>query len=152
MQQVGSNRGSQLGRGREACREAQPGKWPHSHDFQVGLAWLFLQCIAGKEVNPLGWGEFILLYALKNTFLMEPNSLKGERFLPAQTGYGPFKSPGYILQQPRLTEDLAATCVPDEQLVQPSCAQEIRWHAGKNGDIHCFIWMLGQMVDTFSFS
>ena len=56
---------------------------------------------------------------------MEPNALKGERFLPAQTGYGLFKSSSYIPQQPGLTEDLAATCVPGEQLVQPSCAQEI---------------------------
>lgn len=30
---------------------------------------------------------------------MEGNALKGERFLPAQTGYGPFKSLGYVLQQ-----------------------------------------------------
>lgn len=56
---------------------------------------------------------------------MEPSTLKGERFLPAQTGYGPFNSPSYIPQQPGLTADLAATCVPGEHLVLPSHAQEI---------------------------
>jgi len=56
---------------------------------------------------------------------MEPNALKGARFLPAKRVYGPLKSPGYILQQPGLTVGLAATGVPGEQLVHPSWAQEM---------------------------
>lgn len=59
---------------------------------------------------------------------MEPNALKGERFNLDHREYGLCKSSSFIPQQPELTADLAAICVHGEQLVQPSCTQEIAGH------------------------
>lgn len=65
--------------------------------------------------------------------------------LPCQ-GMASVLTPSYVLQ---LTADLAAFCVPGEQL----CLGDTRWHADKNGDLFCVIVMLRKMtIDILSLS
>lgn len=55
------DRGAAQAAGQGQYRKTPPGKWPESHDFQIGLAWLYFQRVSGKEVNPLAWDDFTLL-------------------------------------------------------------------------------------------